>query len=275
VRPGFDPADVFPTLGGQRDEALRRAKAAQAEEDAAFAAPLNFGSGYANDLPISRLRSEMMTVHRQSRLILTPEALEDLRRRYEDTDEAQTSIADDLEIDRSTLARFARKQGWKLRSQRPPRDLSNAARLARQFDVAGINGAAANASVNRDETSDPATVADRLEAAVEKELREIESLRRELGDARQRSKDGERVARTLATLTETLFKVRRLRQSGLQGGYDDDLPADPDAFRLALAERIAKFVRKWNAEGAYEASEPSDADKAMQAPVERSDPPGT
>src|SRR5436309_10980707 len=40
VRPGFDPADVFPTLGRQRDEARRSAEAARAAEDAAFAAEL-------------------------------------------------------------------------------------------------------------------------------------------------------------------------------------------------------------------------------------------
>ena len=40
VRPGFDPADVFPTLARKRDEARRRAEAAQAVEDAALAAEI-------------------------------------------------------------------------------------------------------------------------------------------------------------------------------------------------------------------------------------------
>src|SRR3954452_6751268 len=40
VRPGFDPADVFPTLARKGDEARRRAEAAQAVEDAAPAAEI-------------------------------------------------------------------------------------------------------------------------------------------------------------------------------------------------------------------------------------------
>src|SRR3954452_5762114 len=44
VRPGFDPADVFPTLARKRDETRRRAEAAQAVEDAALAAESRTGA---------------------------------------------------------------------------------------------------------------------------------------------------------------------------------------------------------------------------------------
>src|SRR4051812_38274480 len=64
--------------------------------------------------------------------------------------------------------------------------------------------------------------------------------------------------RTLATLTETLFKVRRLRQPGGSQATDDDLPSDPDAFRLALAQRIEAFVPSRIDAAVSERGQPAD-----------------
>jgi hypothetical protein len=113
-----------------------------------------------------------------------------------------------------------------------------------------------------DADSPPNSIAARLEAEVEKQLRKVESLRGEPPRGK-RSIEAERVARTLATLTETLFKVRRLRQPGnISGSNDDDLPADPDAFRLALAERIEAFVRSWTNAAVSEPGQPGDGEPA-------------
>jgi transposase-like protein len=205
-----------------------------------------------------------MTIYRRSRAVFTPEALEDARRRYEETDETQVRIADALGVDRGTLTRLARTHGWALRKDRPPTDIPEADKIARQATEAVMNATLADAP-GKDGAdtaiANDGSVTDRLEAAVEKELRNVENLRAGPGSPTERSVDHERVARTLATLTETLFKVRRLRQPGnTSGSNDDDLPPDADGFRLALAHRIEAFVRSRTDASVHERDKPADGD---------------
>lgn len=83
----------------------------------------------------------------------------------------------------------------------------------------------------------------RLEQAVVRELARVEQRHRAGGN--MRPSESERVARTLSTLTQTLFKVRELRACDAEGGArdePDDMPADIDRFRDALAHRIEAFV---------------------------------
>ncbi|WP_441276943.1 hypothetical protein AB7783_04310 [Tardiphaga sp. 172_B4_N1_3] len=195
----------------------------------------------------------------------SPEAIEHMRQRYEDTDETQASIAADFGIHSKTLRTLAREQGWKLRKDRPPRDLPEAIRLNLLADQA-VGAAASEASPDPamvptpDEAAVSPNIAARLEQAVEKELRKVEALRNEFGNPAHRSIEAERTARTLATLTETLFKVRRLREPGQAGAIaDDDMPADLDGFRCTLAQRMEAFVRS-RADGELPAeAEPADA----------------
>ncbi|MEA2883167.1 MAG: hypothetical protein QOH32_2423 [Bradyrhizobium sp.] len=177
---------------------------------------------------------------------LTAEALAYARQRYETTDQPVRTIADDVGTSPAKLYKIAKAEGWQLRKDRPPRGLSEALKLDLEATDAenkpSESSRAKHGSAGPD-TSDADSVAARLEAQVEKQLRKVESLRGEPPRGK-RSIEAERVARTLATLTETLFKVRRLRQPGnISGSNDDDLPADPDGFRLALAHRIEAFVR--------------------------------
>jgi transposase-like protein len=208
-----------------------------------------------------------MTIYRRSRAVFTAEALEDARRRYEETDETQVRIAADLGVDRGTLTRLARTHGWVLRKDRPPTDIPEAVKIARQATEAVMNATPADAPGK--DVADIAiaiegSVADRLEAAVEKELGKVENLRAGPGSPTERSVDHERVARTLATLTETLFKVRRLRQpGGSQATDDDDLPADADEFRRDLARRIEALVRSRADRSVSGGSEP-----AIEQPTE-------
>jgi hypothetical protein len=107
------------------------------------------------------------------------------------------------------------------------------------------------------------SVAVRLEAALERELRKVENLRADLGRPAQRTQQSDRIARTLATLTETLFRVRRLREPGnISGSNDDDLPSDADGFRLALAHRIEVFVRSRTDGSVSEGDQPADGEPA-------------
>jgi hypothetical protein len=183
-----------------------------------------------------------MQYRRQSRGF-TPAAIENARRRYEETDEPQDSIAADFGVHRKTLDRLAKNQGWRLRKDRARRDLPPDLRLlteaerAVRAEVEGEAGASAPASPS---------IADRLERAVERELAAVEIMRATLGPEPQPPADAERTARTLERLTDTLFKVRRLRLPEAQtaGQYDDtDMPRDIDEFRRKLARRIEAFVR--------------------------------
>jgi hypothetical protein len=180
---------------------------------------------------------------------LTPEALEYARRRYEETDDWMSTIAADLRKSRATMYKIARAQGWQLRKDRPPQGLPQALKLDIEVTDAVENGTpeapkAEEGGASPDTPPDANSIPARLEAALEEELRKVESLRGESGPRGKRSAEAERIARTLATLTETLFKVRRLRQpEGSQATDDEDLPTDADGFRVALAHRIEAFVR--------------------------------
>jgi hypothetical protein len=203
---------------------------------------------------------------------LTAEALAYARQRYEKTDQPVRTIADDVGTSRDKLYKIAKAERWQLRKDRPPRGLSEALKLDiaateaenKVSEASQAEASQADASEAEDGGGNPdiPPVAARLEAELEKQLRKIESLRGEPPRGK-RSIEAERVARTLATLTETLFKVRRLRQPGnISGSNDDDLPADPDAFRLALAERIEAFVRSWTTAAVSRPDQPGDGEPA-------------
>jgi hypothetical protein len=196
---------------------------------------------------------------------LSAEALEYARQRYEDTGDSQRSIAQDVGVSRGTLDRIAKAQGWKLRKDRPPRGLSEALKLHIEAAEAEEGKASEAPKVDNvaapDTTPGAGSVAERLEAALERELRKVENLRADLGRPAQRTIQSDRIARTLATLTETLFRVRRLREPGnINGSNDDDLPADADGFRLALAHRIEVFVRSRTAASVPERDQPADGE---------------
>jgi hypothetical protein len=194
---------------------------------------------------------------------LSPEALEYVRQRYENTDDWVSIIAADVRKSRATIYNIAKAQGWTLRKDRPPQGLPQALKLDIEAADAVDNKApdAGDRSARPEAALDPLSIPARLEAALEEELRKVESLRGETAARGKRSIEAERVARTLATLTETLFKVRRLRQPGsISGSNDDDLPADPDAFRLALAERIEAFVRSRIGEDVRERGQRKDGE---------------
>jgi hypothetical protein len=98
-----------------------------------------------------------------------------------------------------------------------------------------------------------------LEARVLRELAAEEAARAGLGRAPRERAEAEKSARTLSILAQTMQMLRRIRagQAGaaqidsIQSHHSDDdhsdddvadLPADLDAFREALAQRIEAFV---------------------------------
>jgi hypothetical protein len=182
---------------------------------------------------------------------LSQALLDNLRRRYEDTDEPVVELAVDAGMLPSSLIRKAKKLGWRLRKDRPPRDLPPALKAKMDADAAvAAKVAAMNIAEPASEAAKGEPVADRLARTIERELRAVEIMRATLGPEPQPAADAARIARTLAILTETLFKVRRLRAGDAlpearvgQGVDDGEWPDDIDRFRDALARRIEIFVR--------------------------------
>ena len=89
-----------------------------------------------------------------------------------------------------------------------------------------------------------AATIERLRRAVLEEIAAVESMRAALGKQPQRPLEAARTAQALSSLTETVNKLQRMQCGLLETGsdYDDDIPADLDAFREDLARRIAAFM---------------------------------
>ncbi len=89
------------------------------------------------------------------------------------------------------------------------------------------------------------TAIERIEHLVVQQIEAEEAARAQLGGKRRAATASERSARTLATLTQTLHALQRLRAGALPDQetlHDDDLPRDIDEFRRDLARRIDAFV---------------------------------
>jgi len=200
-------------------------------------------------------------LHRRQHRGFTPEAIANIRQRYENTDEPQDSIASDFGIHRKTLNRLAKDQGWTLRKERAPRDLPTDLRLAVDAEQAVLS------EVERTAEVPPLAMAERLERAVAKELAAVELMRARLGPEPASFADAERTARTLERLTEALSKARRLRlpeSAATESTLVADMPADIDEFRHALALRIEAFVRSRSDDGLSGAGGPSERNTAEQ-----------
>jgi hypothetical protein len=193
----------------------------------------------------------------------TDEALENMRYRYVETDEPIASIAASFSRNRDTITRIAKRYGWTMRRDRPLRELPAALRGTTPAADAGA-ATPDPGDTALDVPDDPAIaalpMALRLEQAVVRELRKVERRRNDAGGVRPA--EAERVARTLSTLTQTLAKVRALRDGGADGDdhdRSDDMPADLDDFRRELARRIDAFVASRNDEGLCAADESANA----------------
>lgn len=207
----------------------------------------------------------------------SPELLAALRQRYEETDQPMTALAAEFGIGITTLQSLVRKNGWTARSQRM-RDCPPAQRLLEEAQAlvaslperemfapqatptptlplaGGGSEAVAGATAlpqPLDAAHSPASVAaapnlspvERLEALVVKELEAEEAMRAELNTRPRARHEAERCARTLSVLTQTLKTLQGMRAGGAGGyAFDDDMPADMDAFREDLARRIRAFV---------------------------------
>ena len=166
----------------------------------------------------------------------TDAMIADGKRRFEETDEPLASIAACFGVQSTTLYRYARKWKWRLRRDRPARDLAPPTTPVMP-EAAPDVGTPPPA-----EPQTPLEIAMRLERAIERQLADVEA--RANAGAPRSTPDAERIARVLAALARTLKEAQRLRAAATPVPVpdDDDRPFDIDELRRELARRIDAFV---------------------------------
>jgi uncharacterized membrane protein YccC len=201
-------------------------------------------------------------------LTYTPELLAAVRQEYLHSDDTLEQIAAQFNINARDISRMRELEGWPSRYRRVRR----VPRIARMLGEAkAVEAQTVDLSPNdpgppASAEGEPAASAlpsltDRMERLIEQEIAAEERMRAELGRAPRRRAEAKRCATTLATLTQTLAALARLRGGTApeQGPHDDhNLPTDIDEFRRELARRIEAFV----------ASQPDDeCDDGDRAPL--------
>jgi hypothetical protein len=204
----------------------------------------------------------------------TPELIASIHHDYvNEPDKSVAAIAADHHTSDRTIHRIVRRHGWVRRSALT-HDIPQPMRLQRQARALLAQRAAPAAEPAGTERDAEAALAGREASArerivrqVEKELAAEEAARAELGAAARPPADAERCARTLATLTQTLQALWRLRgnlssDTGAETD-DDDMPTDIDEFRRELARRIEAFLQtEPDEDGADAGGEPALVDAA-------------
>lgn len=168
-------------------------------------------------------------------IAIPPENIAKAKELYEGTSVPVRDIATMLGLGQSTFIRRTREWGWKPRNARLA-DFDAAAKAG--FDLNAISEAVAPELA----VAKRATLVERVRAAVEREIVAIETVLNRVDDARLRSQDAERAARTLATLVRVLREVNALETSGVETGEGrEDEFRDLDEFRAELTRRLAQF----------------------------------
>ena len=198
--------------------------------------------------------------------VFAAELLADGRRRYEQTSESLDSIAVNFGIHRTTFMALARREGW-VRHVPVPRKLPPTARLSAEVEALEASTSADSKASGAPAAENPvpgnAGDIERIYRSLMAELAAaVEALRMRIGTLP--AIEAERMARTIATLTETLHSLQPMRCATPENKTDDaqpydDMPLDIDQFRIDLARRIDAFVAS--------RTKPGDADGDAAAPV--------
>lgn len=175
----------------------------------------------------------------------TPELIAWGKDRWENSDDSQRVIALEFKIKPGTLRRYAVQWRWKPRVT-VPRDLTPATRLLLETEqLAAEAEAAASGPDSEDAQASRAARADRLERALNAQIEELERTQAAIKQSRRPSSlDLSRISTSITRLIGAQFDLNRARQGLPQerAAYEDDMPADIDAFREDLARRIRAFV---------------------------------
>ncbi len=169
-------------------------------------------------------------------IAIPPKKIAKAKELYEGTSVPVADIALMLGIGQTTFLRRVREV-WKWK----PRNLRLAdydAALKAGFDLNVISETVAPELA----VAKHATLVERVRAAVEREIVAIETVLHRVDDARLRSQDAERAARTLATLVRVLREVNSLESDKQEPGEGrEDEFRDLDDFRRELTRRLAQF----------------------------------
>jgi transposase-like protein len=191
---------------------------------------------------------------------MSPELQAHVRRLYEETDQPVCQIALDVGVNESVIRRMGPREGW-VRFEAPPRDLPPVAKLLAQVEELEKAGAVQERA-RQDDGEAPQDDGDsngatreeniaRFTQVVMAHLDEFEAMRR---DGKLLPTHHLATARAISILTEAFNRLARLR-AALPGTIHDDLaadmPADLDAFREELAQRIETFLASRTDAGAF------------------------
>jgi hypothetical protein len=171
-------------------------------------------------------------------IAIPPEKIAQAKELYEGTSVPVRDIATLLGLGLSTFIRRTRNWGWKPRNARLA-DYDAAAKAGFDLDMISEAVAPELATVKH------ATLVERVRAAVEREIAAIETVLHRVENARLRSQDAERAARTLATLVKVLREVNALEEKSEAEGEParDDEFRDLEEFRQELARRLDTIRR--------------------------------
>ena len=199
----------------------------------------------------------------------TPELVASIGHAYQhEPKKSVRQIATDHGVSLRTVNTLIEREGWPLRRDRQrdhERDLPEPMRLLREATglIAARAGTTAVAADQHEmpqalpaiadaptisvgpSSLDQTAAVERLARLVQRELAAEEAMRAQFGALARPPAEAERCARTLATLTQTLHALQRLRCGLLPdtgADADDDFPRDLDEFRLELARRIEAFM---------------------------------
>ena len=248
------------------ERALARGKAASADQDTTQASSGDPQSPGTDSPPAAAKRKGGPVPGTPSpmRTRMTPELLAHVKRLYEETDQHVCATALDCGVDESTIRRLALREGW-VRYVAPPRDLPPVATLLAQVEALEEDRQQGNPPSFegglRPPPQDDGDNIERFIRVVMAHLDEFEAVRRA---GKLIAREHLPTARAISILTEAFNKLQRLRAAQPGTIHDDlanaDMPADLDAFREALAQRIENFLASRTDAGAFAdpAAEPAE-----------------
>lgn len=171
---------------------------------------------------------------------VAPERIAEGKRLYEETDMPLHEIAARMGLRRRTLNNRIVEWNWTRR--RYTRGGSEAEQAAAALAPAAGESAVA-APAGEGSPAEPALpYAVRLQRIVDGQLAVIERTLKVMGPAN--SAEAERTARTLATISRTVQKIKATAEGRMSSDEadDDPVPHDIDEFRRELARRIRGFI---------------------------------
>lgn len=190
---------------------------------------------------------------------IAPALVTEARRLYEQTNVPVADIAALVGLSERTFYKRIHMWKWAMRCNRVPEaELAKAAAIVPEAlpQPAALQAAVQEAreaiASFRPEPADDASLAERLQRAIERELAAVETLIARIGGASDHGTGTERSARTLAMLSRVLRELSRLQRDEKtedeNGDSGEDEFRDLEDFRAELAERLDRLRRSRDAE---------------------------